>query len=194
MEIFRSVRHPQATQNQPQQERDCFTRNFKPMSPRWVEAMERFWLRMASNYGFDRWDWRYGQADLNNPAFEEWAQRLMRVEPKATAEALECLPKEIPTLGEFVKLARSFEKAKPLVHPSPEELKAQFAAQERLAKKIKSDMEKPKQKVIGRSRREEMLRTLCARWPETRWEESAFGAWLNEQEQLEKSQVQGGAQ
>jgi len=131
---------------------------------------------------------------LNNPTFEEWAQRLMRVEPKATAEALECLPKEIPSLGEFVKLARSFEKPKPLEHPSPEELKAQFAAQERLARKIKSDMEKPKQKVVGRSMREEMMRMLCSRWSGTSWKDSAFGSWLDEQSQLEQSRARGGTQ
>jgi len=41
--------------------------------------------------------------------------------------------------------------------------------------------------------REEMMRMLCSRWSGTSWEDSAFGAWLNEQLQLEQSRVRGGA-
>lgn len=160
-------------------------KNSKFASEKWVEAIQRLWERMASKYGFDVWEWRYGRGEMGNPAFEEWASDLATVQPKATATALNNLPEKVPTLPQFMALCRSFEKS---VEPKPEtnaERQERLKQQDLLAKKIKQEMEKPVVR-LGPVERGKVKHMIARRWPNTHCEDTAVGEWLRREDELDR--------
>lgn len=180
--------------NQPRSALELFTRsstqNSKALSAKWVEAIQRLWERMASKYGFNEWEWRYGGGSLGNPAFEEWATELSKIQPEATAKALNNLPERIPSLPAFMALARSYE-TKPMPKPeTPEERRERLRLQDQMSRKIKKEMSKGV-KRLDPVTRGKMKHMILKRWPgPTHWEGSAFDEWLKEQDELDRQIIE----